>query len=197
MRLLRRTPFSLFALVSTLALTSCSALENLELPPLPDAQAAPASTAAEQLESYAESLELLNEVAVKGRAPKTGYERSKFGKGWKDPDRNGCDAQNDILARDLVNVTYKSASRPCVVLSGTFDNRDPGKTIQFHRADTDQHCSRADRSRCRIVGRLAEDCYQRSGRRNPFGVRERPIEPFGFNRSVPTNASKGDKDAAS
>ena len=92
MRLLRRT-FAFFALVSTLALSSCSALESVELPPLPDAQGAPVPSTAEQREIYAESLELLAEIAVKGRAPKTGYDRAKFGKGWKDPDRNGCDAR--------------------------------------------------------------------------------------------------------
>src|SRR6187402_1200739 len=32
--------------------------------------------------------------------PASGYERFLFGDGWKDPDRNGCDARNDILGRD-------------------------------------------------------------------------------------------------
>ncbi|WP_417364556.1 HNH endonuclease family protein [Glutamicibacter arilaitensis] len=192
MRLLRRT-ISLFALVSTLALSSCSALENLELPPLPDAQAAPASTAAEQRESYAESLELLNEVAVKGRAPKTGYERSKFGKRWKDPDRNGCDARNDILARDLVNVTYKSASRPCVVLSGTFDDPYTGKTIQFQRGQQTSTAVQIDH----VVA--LSDSWQKGAQRWDAETRlEFANDPLNLLASDgPTNASKGDKDAAS
>ncbi|WP_190264466.1 HNH endonuclease [Glutamicibacter nicotianae] len=132
MRLLRRT-LAFFTLVSTLVLSSCSSLDSAEFPPLPDAQGAPAPSTAVQREIYAESLELLDEIAVKGRAPKTGYDRAKFGKGWKDPDRNGCDARNDILSRDLVDVTYKSAARPCVVLRGRFDDPYTGKTIEFKR----------------------------------------------------------------
>ncbi len=39
-------------------------------------------------------LEQLATIDVKGRAPKTGYDRDQFGDGWLDPDRNGCDARN-------------------------------------------------------------------------------------------------------
>ncbi len=41
---------------------------------------------------------VLETLTVKGRAPKTGYDRDGlFGK-WADPDSNVCDARNDILA---------------------------------------------------------------------------------------------------
>src|SRR5690349_13025708 len=43
-------------------------------------------------------------LTVKGRAPKTGYARDQFGRGWIDVDRNGCDTRNDILRRDLQDV---------------------------------------------------------------------------------------------
>ena len=54
----------------------------------------------------------LNSLAVKGRAPKTGYERSLFGDAWTDDvtvadGRNGCDTRNDILRRDLVDIVLK------------------------------------------------------------------------------------------
>ena len=38
-------------------------------------------------------------LAVKGRAPKTGYSRDQFGQSWRDLDRNGCDQRNDVLRR--------------------------------------------------------------------------------------------------
>ena len=41
----------------------------------------------------------LAELPVKGRAPKTGYQRRQFGNGWET--RSGCDTRNIILARDL------------------------------------------------------------------------------------------------
>jgi hypothetical protein len=36
---------------------------------------------------------------VKGRAPRTGYDRDQFGPAWKDVDYNGCDQRNDVLAQ--------------------------------------------------------------------------------------------------
>src|SRR4051794_22277957 len=67
---------------------------------------APASTEfAEDMSGAA--LQALTQVAVKGRAPRTGYERSLFGDGWVDVDHNGCDTRNDILARDLTGETFK------------------------------------------------------------------------------------------
>src|SRR4051794_30756709 len=46
-------------------------------------------------------------VEVKGRAPRTGYDRDLFGSGWVDTDHNGCDTRSDILSRDLTGETYK------------------------------------------------------------------------------------------
>jgi hypothetical protein len=50
---------------------------------------------------------VLETLAVKGRAPKTGYTRAQFGPTWADVDRNGCDTRNDILKRDLTSITYR------------------------------------------------------------------------------------------
>lgn len=68
-------------------------------------------------------------LAVKGRAPKTGYSREQFGQAWFDADRNGCDTRNDVLRRDLVNRDMKNW---CKVLAGT-RRPDPytGATIRF------------------------------------------------------------------
>jgi hypothetical protein len=38
---------------------------------------------------------VLESLAAKGRAPKTGYSREQFGQTWADVDRNGCDTRND------------------------------------------------------------------------------------------------------
>lgn len=57
----------------------------------------------------------LGALAVKGRAPMTGYSRAQFGPTWSDVDRNGCDTRTDILVRDLVERTM--ANR-CKVISG-------------------------------------------------------------------------------
>lgn len=82
--------------------------------------------------------ELLNTLEIKGRAPKTGYERAKFGQRWSDDvevefGHNGCDTRNDILNRDLKNVTYKPRTRDCVVLTGTLEDPYSGEIIEFER----------------------------------------------------------------
>lgn len=74
---------------------------------------------------------VLETLAVKGRAPKTGYERdSLFGK-WADPDKNGCDARNEVLARDLKNEVLDSDR--CTVLTGEFTDPYSGTSLTFVR----------------------------------------------------------------
>ena len=77
-----------------------------------------------------DALTALNKLEVKGRAPKTGYTRSQFPH-WSDPDRNGCDARNDILKRDLTNITYKEGTRDCKVIAGQLLDPFSGKVITF------------------------------------------------------------------
>src|SRR5699024_10706644 len=75
---------------------------------------------------------LLGELEEKGRAPKTGYDRDSFG--WRDDlDQNGCDTRNDILRRDLDEITLKSGTRGCVVLLGTLASPYSGESVSFDR----------------------------------------------------------------
>ncbi len=74
---------------------------------------------------------ILESLAVKGRAPKTGYTRAQFGQTWADVNRNGCDTRNDILQRDLTNLSYRSGTRDCVVESGKLIDPYSGITINF------------------------------------------------------------------
>ncbi len=79
---------------------------------------------------------LLATLPVKGRAPKSGYDRDLFGSSWTDDvtvdgGHNGCDTRNDILRRDLVEITLKPGSNGCTVLSGTLNDPYTAKTIPF------------------------------------------------------------------
>ncbi|MEY2814009.1 MAG: hypothetical protein RL579_914 [Actinomycetota bacterium] len=74
---------------------------------------------------------ILESLAVKGRAPKTGYTRAQFGQTWADVNRNGCDTRNDILQRDLTNLSYRSGTRDCVIESGKLIDPYSGITINF------------------------------------------------------------------
>ncbi|WP_307793778.1 HNH endonuclease family protein [Actinotalea soli] len=77
----------------------------------------------------------LGTIEIKGRAPRTGYEREQFGPAWADVDRNGCDTRNDILARDLTDITVKDGTQGCVVLTGTLLDPYSGETIAFERGE--------------------------------------------------------------
>lgn len=77
-----------------------------------------------------DALTALNKLEVKGRAPKTGYTRSQFPH-WSDPDRNGCDARNDTLKRDLTNITFKAGTRDCKVIAGQLLDPFSGKVLTF------------------------------------------------------------------
>lgn len=81
------------------------------------------------------ALDVLTSLPVKGRSPKTGYNREQFGQRWADVDRNGCDTRNDVLARDLEVATFKPGTRDCVVLTGTLHDPYTGKDIQFQRGE--------------------------------------------------------------
>jgi hypothetical protein len=77
-----------------------------------------------------DAITTLNKLEVKGRATKTGYTRSQFPH-WSDPDRNGCDARNDTLKRDLTDITYKAGTRDCKVIAGQLLDPFSGKVIIF------------------------------------------------------------------
>ena len=82
---------------------------------------------AEAIERKASTV--LESLVVKGRAPKTGYDRDRLFGTWADPDRNGCDARNDVLARDLVEEIIDSDG--CKVLSGKLLDPYSGAIISF------------------------------------------------------------------
>ncbi|GAA1532304.1 HNH endonuclease family protein [Streptomyces albidochromogenes] len=74
-------------------------------------------------------------LTVKGRAPRTGYEREAFGSAWADTDDNGCGTRDDILKRDLADVRIRrGGGADCAVAAGTL-TEDPytGRRVEFVR----------------------------------------------------------------
>jgi hypothetical protein len=81
-----------------------------------------------QYEGSELALNVVEELAVKGRSSKTGYSRAQFGNGWAS--ERGCDTRNVILNRDLINA---SVDEQCHVIKGTLNDPYTGKVIQFTR----------------------------------------------------------------
>lgn len=81
-----------------------------------------------QTQTTGDVVSALNQLTVKGRAPKTNYSRKQFGDGWATV--GNCDTRNIILNRDLENPVVSS---DCKVISGTLNDPYTGKMIAFKR----------------------------------------------------------------
>ncbi|GLB64055.1 hypothetical protein NCCP2495_19340 [Dietzia sp. NCCP-2495] len=108
------------------------------LPPPPPGEPAPPAPGPPPDPLIPAARAAVGQLEVKGRAPKTGYDRDLFGQAWSDDvgvefGHNGCDTRNDILRRDLVEATLKPGTRDCVVLTGVLTGPYSGERIEFQR----------------------------------------------------------------
>lgn len=71
----------------------------------------------------------LLKLVIKGRAAKTGYDRSKFGNGWTA--WRSCDTRQRILSRDLSGIKFGDDG--CTVLSGELNDPYTDTIISFKR----------------------------------------------------------------
>ena len=154
---------------------------------------APASSApADDPAAAGTALAALAGLDVKGRAPKTGYERDLFGSGWGDPDRNGCDTRNDVLARDLTGETFKPGTRDCVVAAGTLADPYTGTAIAFVRGQGSSDDVQIDH----VVA--VSDAWQKGAQawddRTRVAFYNDPLNLLAVDG--PLNGQKGDGDAA-
>ena len=134
--------------------------------------------------------ETLDALPVKGRAPKTGYDRrTGFGSGWQDPDRNGCDARNDTLQRDLADARLDG---PCTVLSGVLLDPYTGARIDFVRGERTSQAVQIDH----VVA--LSDAWQKGAqaltREQRVVFANDPLNLLAVDGAA--NSSKGDGDAA-
>lgn len=138
------------------------------------------------------ALDKLNTLEVKGRAPKTGYDRDQFGPAWADVDHNGCDTRNDILRRDLQNVMAKAGTRGCKIASGTLNDPYTAKTINFVRGQNTSDDVQIDH----VVA--LSDAWQKGAQNISAEQREQLANDPSNLLAVdgPTNQSKSDGDAA-
>ncbi|WP_258061872.1 GmrSD restriction endonuclease domain-containing protein [Arthrobacter sp. ZGTC412] len=137
------------------------------------------------------AIDLLATLPIKGRAPKTGYDRGLFGQAWADVDRNGCDTRNDMLKRDLTVITYTN-SVPCKVQSGMLADPYTGASISFLRGS-------GTSSKVQIDHVVAlSDAWQKGAQQLTTEQRTAfANDPLNLQATDgPTNIKKGDGDAA-
>ncbi|MEV6959247.1 HNH endonuclease family protein [Streptomyces sp. NPDC051207] len=134
------------------------------------------------------ALAAVESLTVKGRAPRTGYDRDRFGSAWADTDSNDCGTRDDILRRDLDNARLGDGR--CKVLAGKLDP-DPytGRDVTFARG----------RSKVDIDHIVAlSDAWQKGAQKWDDGKRvafaNDPLNLLAVDAG--TNRSKGDGDTA-
>lgn len=140
------------------------------------------------LQKYQSAQVGLNDLAVKGRAPKTNYRRTQFGNGWQKS--GSCDTRNKVLARDMTQVQFKDST--CVVLSGILQDPYTGKTINFTRGN-----GTSDKVQIDHVVALS-DAWQKGAQQLTPQLRE-SLANDGINLLAvdgPANMQKSDGDAA-
>jgi Protein of unknown function (DUF1524) len=127
-----------FARMGTLlaAVLVAASLGACSLPPPSKSVAAPTAEPPISAAESGSAVAALAALAVRGRAPRTGYDRALFGQAWADVDRNGCDTRNDILGRDLTAEQTKPGTHGCIILSGTLRDPYTGTTIAFVRGQS-------------------------------------------------------------
>jgi uncharacterized protein DUF1524/excalibur calcium-binding domain-containing protein len=132
------------------------------------------------------ALAALEHLRVKGRAPKTGYDRDEFGPGWVLID--GCDMRERMLARDLRRVAYEPGD-DCEVASGVLRDPYTATEIQF-RGDARE----IDIDHVVALGDAWQKGAQQWSYRRRVAFANDPLNLLAADASA--NRSKGDGDAA-
>ena len=162
------------------------------IPAEPDTESAPPTPAIPTANPTGSAAAVLEELPIKGRAPKTGYSREQYGQRWADTDRNGCDTRNDVLGRDLTGITYKAGTHECVVLSGTLSDPYTATEMSFERGQNTSSAVQIDH----VVA--LSDSWQKGAQQLSEDQREQfANDPYNLLAvDGPANQQKSDGDAA-
>ncbi len=187
---------AVFGCVATVG--ACTAApEGVAPPPSRSATSASRAGSASGAGSSGRAVDVLAGLPVKGRAPKTGYARTRFGPAWTDDNaaaggHNGCDTRNDVLRRDLADLVLKPGTHGCIVLRGRLHDPYTGTDIAFVRGERTSLAVQIDH----VVA--LSDAWQTGAQQLTAARRvdlaNDPLELLAVDG--PTNEAKGDGDAA-
>lgn len=151
----------------------------------------PSATTSEPTSSATSpALTALATIPIKGRAPKTGYDRDLFASDW---DYSfGCDMRNKILRRDFVEFQFRSDSS-CVIATGVLLDPYTGQTVNFVRGVGTSNEVQIDH----VVA--VSDAWQKGAQQlssaQRYAFYNDPLNLLAVSGSA--NAQKSDSDAAS
>jgi len=169
-------------IVALISIVGLAAVIFAAAPPVINQSTDPVVVPIENTGSAQAALETL---AVKGRAPKTGYARSEFGSGWATV--NGCDTRAIILHRDLQNPVI---DEKCTVISGILYDSYTGKVITYSRDDG----SAIQIDHVIALSNAWQTGAQQLTREDRIKLANDPLELIAVDG--PANQEKGDGDAA-
>lgn len=181
-------------MIAGILLAACSAVSAVPTGPGVDQGGSAASTTPSEAPSgtptAGTALAVLATIPVKGKAPRTGYDRvADFGEAWLDVDHNRCDTRDDILARDLVDAVRQGS---CKVTSGVLHDPYTGKTIDFVRGVQTSAAVQIDH--VVALSNSWQTGAQKLTKRQRETLANDPLELVAVDG--PTNQAKGDGDAA-
>lgn len=133
------------------------------------------------------AISALATLAIKGRAPQTGYSRQQFGDGWEE--LGGCNVRDHILARDMTNVRLAS-SADCAVESGVLNDPYTAKVIQFTRGPTTS--SKVQIDHVVALGDAWQTGAQQLSANDRQQMANDPLELLAVDGSANTTKSDGD-----
>ncbi len=135
----------LTATVMIVALVPGCAFDSEQASPSPESSASatesaspaasPTTSSPRDSDSSDSALAAVDLLIVKGRGPKTGYDRENFGDGWGDLDGDGCDTRNELLQEQLTEITLDD---DCRVTSGVLLDPFTGQSIRFQYGGTSE-----------------------------------------------------------
>lgn len=174
-----RRQIKLFYVIFVIAVGMWQLYKTSAVPGL-DPQSQPAGTS--------QAASALKQLAVKGRAAKTGYSRQMFSDGWGE--LPSCDVRNFILARDMTDVTFVGTT--CKVKSGTLMDPYGGTSIAFVRGPDTSDDIQIDH----IVA--LGDAWQKGAQQitslERYALANDPLNLLAVDGKI--NQDKGDSDAA-
>jgi hypothetical protein len=175
-------------LAAGLALSGCAGATGQPAPPAETATDGTPAVTEKPRPPRGTALAALERLEVKGRAPKTGYDREQFGGDWASVD--GCDTRDRILARDLRRIAREPGST-CEVQSGVLADPYTASAIRFERGGA----SEVDIDHVVALGDAWQTGAQQWDYERRVAFANDPLNLLAVDASA--NRQKGDSDAAS